>query len=199
MESTSNDIGESASPSQFSPPTSPPLAPTSVQPTAQPSVQPITNVVTSQQKVPTSSGRAAVGVVGNIIWLLFAGVWLMLGYLIAGVLACLTIVGIPFGIQAFKLAGYSLWPFNRVVVRDAQRDVGLSTLGNVLWFLVGGWWLAIAHVVFAFFLAITIIGAPLALASLKMAGLALAPFGKKIVSRSSLGSMTSVTVVSSIG
>jgi len=181
----------------LAPPTQPPPPPA---PQPQPHVHTsTTTVVTSQQGVGTSGGRAALGIVGNIIWLLLAGIWLMFGYLLAGIFACLTVIGIPFGIQSFKLAGYSLWPFNRVVVQDMQRDAGLSTLGNVLWFLVGGWWLALAHVIFALFLVITIIGAPLALASLKMAGLALAPFGKKIVPRSSLGSLTSVTVVSSIG
>ena len=82
---------------------------------------------------------------------------------------------------------------------DPQRDAGLSTLGNVVWFIVGGWYLALAHLVVAIFLALTIIGFPLAIASAKMAGLALAPFGKKIVPRSSLGATSTVTVVSSIG
>lgn len=192
-DSSSQPIDDFAPP----PPPTPPTAPT-VAPHAQPKTT-MTTVVTSQQGVGTTGGRAALGVVGNILWLLLAGIWLMFGYLLAGIFACVTVVGIPFGVQAFKLAGYSLWPFNRVVVRDLQRDAGLSTLGNVLWFIVGGWWLALAHVVFAFFLVVTIVGAPLALASLKMAGLALAPFGKKIVPRSSLGSLTSVTVVSSVG
>ena len=152
---------------------------------------------TSQPGV--SAGRATASAVGNIIWLVLAGWWLMILYLIAGLIACLTVIGIPFGIQSFKLAGYALWPFGRVVVRDARRDAGLSTLGNVIWFVVGGWYLALSHLVAALLLAITVVGFPLALASLKMAGLALAPFGKKIVPRSSLGETTSVTVVSSIG
>ena len=139
--------------------------------------------MTTRRSGSVSGGRVVLGTVGNLIWLVFAGIWLMLGYVFAGVLACLTIVGIPFGIQAFKLAGYALWPFNRMAVRDERRDGALSLLGNVIWFLVGGWWLAAAHVVFAAFLVITIIGAPLALASLKMAGLALAPFGRTIVPR----------------
>lgn len=132
---------------------------------------------------PSSAGRLAVGTVGNLIWLVFAGFWLMLAYLFAGLLACLTIIGIPFGVQAFKLAGYALWPFNRVVVRNEQRDEGVSLLGNVIWFLVGGWYLALFHVFVAMFLALTIVGIPLAVASLKMAGLALAPFGRKVVPR----------------
>ena len=139
--------------------------------------------MTNQQGGGVSGGRLVVGTLGNVIWLLFAGIWLMFGYVIAGLLACLTIIGIPFGVQAFKRAGYALWPFNRMVVRDPTRDGALSILGNVVWFIVGGWWLAAAHIVFAFFLVITVVGAPLALASLKMAGLALAPFGRKVVPR----------------
>lgn len=152
---------------------------------------------TSQPEV--SASRATASAIGNIIWLVLAGWWLMVLYLIAGLIACLTVIGIPFGIQSFKLAGYALWPFGRVVVRDSRRDAGLSTLGNVIWFVVGGWYLALSHLVAALLLAITVVGFPLALASLKMAGLALAPFGKKIVPLSSLGESTSVTVVSSIG
>ena len=125
-----------------------------------------------------SAGRATASAIGNIIWLVLAGWWLMVVYLIAGLIACLTVIGIPFGIQSFKLAGYALWPFGRVV---------------------GGWYLVLSHLVAALLLAITVVGFPLALASLKMAGLALAPFGKKIVPLSSLGESTSVTVVSSIG
>lgn len=147
---------------------------------------------------PACSGQATIGTLANVVWLVVAGVWLCLLYLFAGVLSCLTIIGLPFGVQSFKLAGYALWPFNRVVIKDPQRDAGLSLLGNVAWFLVGGWWLAIAHVFFAIVLAVTIIGAPLALASLKMAGLALAPFGKRVVSASSLAVSPHLVVVSSI-
>jgi len=138
-----------------------------------------------------------VGTVGNVLWLIFAGIWLCIAYVIAGILAMVTIIGVPFGVQAFKLAGYALWPFNRMVVVDRRRDAGLSLLGNVAWFLVGGWWLAIAHVVFGFLLLITIVGAPLGLASFKMAGLALAPFGKRIVATSQVLA-PEVIVVSSI-
>ena len=160
----------------------------------------ITSTSTTTTSQPgVSAGRATASAIGNIIWLVLAGWWLMILYLIAGLIACLTVIGIPFGIQSFKLAGYALWPFGRVVVRDAGRDAGLSTLGNVIWFVVGGWYLALSHLVAALLLAITVVGFPLALASLKMAGLALAPFGKKIVPLSSLGETTSLTVVSSVG
>jgi uncharacterized membrane protein YccF (DUF307 family) len=119
--------------------------------------------------------------VGNIIWLVLAGLWLCLAYLIAGVLNCITIIGIPFGIQAFKLAGYSLWPFGRMVVHRPERDVALGCLGNAIWFVLGGFWLVLAHVFTGVLLCITIIGIPLGIADFKLAGLALAPFGKQIV------------------
>jgi hypothetical protein len=139
--------------------------------------------MTSRQGGGVSGGQLVLGTVGNVVWLVCAGIWLMLGYVIAGLLACITIIGIPFGVQAFKLAGYALWPFNRTVVRNERSGVSLSIVGNVIWLIVGGWWLAVAHVMFAFILVITVVGAPLALASLKMAGLALAPFGRKVVPR----------------
>jgi uncharacterized membrane protein YccF (DUF307 family) len=119
--------------------------------------------------------------VGNIIWLLLAGLWLCIAYAIAGVLNCITIIGIPFGIQAFKLAGYSLWPFGRMVVHRPERDVALGCLGNAVWLLLGGFWLALAHLFTGLLLCATIIGIPLGIADFKLAGLALAPFGKQVV------------------
>lgn len=119
--------------------------------------------------------------VGNIIWLALAGIWLALGYVIAGILNFVIIIGIPFGIQSFKLAGYALWPFGRVVIRKPHTDVSMSTLGNVAWFVFGGWFLTLAHLFTGVLLMLTIIGIPLGIANIKMAGLALAPFGKQIV------------------
>lgn len=119
---------------------------------------------------------------GNILWLLLAGVWLALGYVLAGIINLALIVTIPFGIQSFKLAGYALWPFGRIVVHKPDADAALSTLGNVIWFIVSGLWLAIGHVVLGLLLIITVVGIPLGVASMKMAGLALFPFGKQIVS-----------------
>lgn len=123
---------------------------------------------------------------GNILWLVLAGFWLALGYVIAGILNCIIIIGIPFGIQAFKLAGYALWPFGRMVVSRPDRAVAVSVIGNVFWFIFGGWFLLLAHVFTGILLMITIIGIPLGLANFKMAGLALAPFGKQIVPISGL-------------
>ena len=142
--------------------------------------------------------------IGNLIWLLFAGIWLAFAYVFAGLLNMITIIGIPFGIQAFKLAGYALWPFGRVVVNQPGRDVSLSTLGNVVWFVFGGWFLVMTHLITGLLMMITIIGIPLGLANIKMAGLALAPFGKQIVPLASLegavasGQIAAATIVSSV-
>lgn len=124
--------------------------------------------------------RALITLVLNIIWLLTAGWALFLGYLLAGVLACILIVTIPFGVASFRLAGFVLWPFGREVV-DTHRGGAMSTLGNVVWFLVAGLWLAIGHVVTAAAQAVTIIGLPLAWANLKLIPVTCFPFGKMVV------------------
>lgn len=120
--------------------------------------------------------------IGNILWLVLAGFWLAVGYAFAGLLLFVTIIGIPFGVQSFKLAGYSLWPFGRVVVNDPDANGALGCLGNVLWLVLAGWWLAIGHVVTGVALCLTIIGIPLGVANFKLALLALVPFGKTVVS-----------------
>ena len=122
--------------------------------------------------------------VGNVIWLVLAGFWLAMGYLLAGIINCVLIITIPFGIQSFKLAGYALWPFGRVVVHRQGHDVGLSTLGNVIWFIFGGFWMALTHLTVGLLLMLTVVGIPLGIGSIKMAGLAIAPFGKQIVTLS---------------
>jgi uncharacterized membrane protein YccF (DUF307 family) len=116
----------------------------------------------------------------NLIWLLFGGVWLALGYVLFGVLACLLIVTIPFGIASFRIANYALFPFGRTVVSRPGAGAG-SALGNVVWFVFAGFWLAITHVVTAFAMAVTIIGIPLAIANLKMIPISCFPLGKDIV------------------
>ena len=93
---------------------------------------------------------------------------------------CVLIITIPFGIQAFKLAGYVLWPFGRTVVRRPDAGAG-STVGNVIWFVFAGWWLALEHLITAAVLAVTIIGIPFAIANVKLVVAALAPFGREIV------------------
>lgn len=117
----------------------------------------------------------------NIIWVIFGGFWLFLGYLLAGVLACLLIVTIPAGIASFRIAGYALWPFGREVVPTPNAGA-MSAVGNVIWFLVAGLWLAIGHITTAAAQAVTIVGIPLALANLKMIPVTCFPFGKEVVS-----------------
>jgi uncharacterized membrane protein YccF (DUF307 family) len=116
----------------------------------------------------------------NIIWLVLSGFWLALGYALAGVVMMLLIVTIPFGVAAFRLAGFVLWPFGRTVITKPTAGAA-STIGNILWFVLAGVWIAIGHVTTAIALALTIIGIPLAWANLKLAVVALAPLGKEIV------------------
>ena len=119
--------------------------------------------------------------IGNVLWLVLAGFWLAVGYAFAGVVLVVTIIGIPFGLQSFKLAGYSLWPFGRVVVTDPDASAALGCVGNVLWLVLAGWWLAIGHVVTGVLLCLTIIGIPLGLANFKLVPLAFLPLGREIV------------------
>ena len=116
----------------------------------------------------------------NIIWLILSGLWLAIGYALAGLIMCILIITIPFGIQAFKLASYSLWPFGRTVIKRADAGAA-SVIGNILWLLLAGWWLAILHIVSALLLAVTIIGIPFAIANVKLVPVALWPFGREIV------------------
>ena len=116
----------------------------------------------------------------NIIWFVFGGLWLALGYALAGVVFCILIVTIPLGVASFRMARYALWPFGRAVVPKESAGAGAVIL-NVVWILLAGWWLAIVHVVTAVAQAITIIGIPLAIANLKMVPISLVPYGKRIV------------------
>ncbi|KQY41941.1 YccF domain-containing protein [Cellulomonas sp. Root137] len=116
----------------------------------------------------------------NIIWLVLAGFWLALGYVLAGIICCILIVTIPFGIASFRMASYALWPFGRTVV-DKPTAGAWSVIGNVIWVIVAGWWLALMHIVTGIAEAITIVGIPLALANWKMVPISLFPLGKQIV------------------
>jgi uncharacterized membrane protein YccF (DUF307 family) len=127
--------------------------------------------------------RSILALILNIIWLLTAGWSLFLGYGVAGILACIFIVTIPFGLASFRIAGFVLWPFGREVI-ETRAPRGMSTVGNVIWFVVAGWWLAIGHVVTALAQAVTIIGIPLAWANLKLIPVTCFPFGKEVVSSS---------------
>lgn len=117
----------------------------------------------------------------NIIWLLTAGLALFVAYVLAGVVACIFIITIPFGLASFRIAGFVLWPFGREVV-TTKSPTGLSTIGNVVWFIVAGLWLAIGHVLTAVAQAVTIIGLPLAWANLKLIPVTCFPFGKRVIS-----------------
>jgi len=116
----------------------------------------------------------------NILWLVLCGFWLAIGYVAAGVLMCILIVTIPFGVACFRLASYVLWPFGRTVVPKPDAGAG-SFVGNVLWFVLAGLWMAIAHIITGLALCITIIGIPLGVADFKLAAVAIAPLGKDIV------------------
>ena len=116
----------------------------------------------------------------NLIWLVLCGIWMALGYLIAGVICCILIVTIPFGIASFRIANYALWPFGRTIERKETAGLG-STFGNVIWVIVAGIWLAIGHIVTGALMCLTIIGIPLGLASFKMVPISLTPLGREIV------------------
>jgi uncharacterized membrane protein YccF (DUF307 family) len=116
----------------------------------------------------------------NVIWLVLCGFWMALGYLAAGVVCCILIITIPWGIASFRIANYALWPFGRTVVD--RPDAGApSVLGNIIWLVFAGIWLAIGHVVTGIALCLTIIGIPLGIANFKLIPVSLVPLGKQIV------------------
>jgi uncharacterized membrane protein YccF (DUF307 family) len=119
-------------------------------------------------------------VILNVIWLIFAGIWLALAYALAGIIAFILIITIPFGIAAFRIAGFTLWPFGRRIVRRSDAGAG-STIGNVLWIILFGWWLALAHLITGIAECLTIIGIPLGLANFKLIPISLTPLGREIV------------------
>ena len=119
-------------------------------------------------------------IIGNVLWLLLAGLWLALGYAFAAVVMCITIIGIPFGIQAFKLAGFVLWPFGKVVARAPEGGC-LEVVFNLLWLVLFGWGLFLAHLAAGVLLCLTIIGIPFGVQAFKISVLALWPFGRTVV------------------
>ena len=119
---------------------------------------------------------------GNIIWLIFGGFIAALGYFFGGLLLCITIIGIPWGVQCFKLAGLVLWPFDKKVVSDSRDSGCLSILCNIIWIIFGGWYTALVHLVMGLILYITIIGIPWGRQHFKLLEISLMPFGKKVVS-----------------
>lgn len=116
----------------------------------------------------------------NVLWFVFGGLIMALGYFLIGLILCVLIITIPFGIQAFKMGSYTLWPYGRTVVAKPGAGAG-STIVNVLWIILAGVWLAVGHILTGVALCITIIGIPFGIVHFKLARLILAPFGNEIV------------------
>ena len=121
----------------------------------------------------------------NVIWLVLCGWWLAILYFLAGIIAFILIITIPFGIAAWRIAFYAIWPFGRSVVRHPRAGLG-SLIGNIIWIIFIGWWLAIGHLTSGILLCLTIIGIPLGLANFKMIPISLLPLGVQIVSSDEL-------------
>ncbi len=139
--------------------------------------------VTDTRPEPTRPGsehHGGVRLLLNVIWLVLCGFWMAIGYAVAGLVACVLIVTIPFGIAAFRIAAYALWPFGREAVRKPTAGV-MSMIGNVLWIVLFGWWLALGHVLTGIALCVTIIGIPLGIANFKLIPVSLLPLGSMIV------------------
>jgi len=134
----------------------------------------------------TAQRSGVVRVIGNVLGFVLAGFWMALAYVLAGLIQMATIIGIPFGLQSFKLAGYALWPFGRVIVDRPGAGPAASCLGNVIWLALAGVWLALGHLITGVILCVTVIGIPFGLASFKLAKFALWPFGRMIVPADSL-------------
>jgi uncharacterized membrane protein YccF (DUF307 family) len=117
----------------------------------------------------------------NLIWFFFCGLWMAIGYVFAALICFLTIVGIPFGFASLRIASFALWPFGRTLIRRPSAGVP-SALGNVIWVVLCGWWLALGHIVTGLLLCVTIIGIPLGLANFKLVPVSFLPLGREIVS-----------------
>ena len=120
-------------------------------------------------------------VILNVIWFVLAGLWMAIAYAIAALIMFILIITIPFGVAALRIGIFALWPFGKTVVRRTDAGAG-SAIGNVLWFLLAGWWLIIGHVITGLLLCLTIIGIPLGLANFKLIPVTFRPFGRDIVS-----------------
>lgn len=119
--------------------------------------------------------------IGNLIWLIFGGFFVFLEYMISGLMLCITIIGIPFGIQVFKVGVMALWPFGAKIVDKPSATGCLAPVFNIIWIFIGGFWICVSHLLWALLFTITIIGIPFAKQHLKLATLALLPFGKTVV------------------
>ena len=123
--------------------------------------------------------------IGNIIWFVLSGVWLAIAYTLAALVMFILIITIPFGIASLRIAAFCLWPFGRVIIRRADAGAG-SAIGNVIWVILAGWWLALGHLITGILLCITIIGIPLGLANFKLIPVTFTPLGREIVDADSL-------------
>ncbi len=115
----------------------------------------------------------------NVVWLVFGGLFLALGYALAGLICFVLVITIPFGIAAFRMANYALWPFGRELVRRPSAGAA-SAAGNVVWFIVAGWWLALGHITTAIAQFVSIVGIPLGVANVKLVPVSLVPLGHEI-------------------
>ena len=127
-----------------------------------------------------AKGAGGMRVILNVIWLVLCGFWLAIAYVIAGLIAFVLIVTIPFGIASFRIANYVLWPFGRTIAPREDAGVG-SMIGNIVWIIIFGWWLALGHLLTGIALCITIIGIPLGVANFKLIPISLLPLGVRIV------------------
>jgi uncharacterized membrane protein YccF (DUF307 family) len=131
--------------------------------------------------------------IGNIIWFVLCGLWMAIGYALAALVMFILIITIPFGIASLRIAGFCLWPFGRVIVYRGDAG-GASVVGNVIWVILAGWWLALGHLITGILLCITIIGIPLGLANFKLIPVSLTPFGREIVDVDSPAATAGVAV-----
>jgi uncharacterized membrane protein YccF (DUF307 family) len=124
--------------------------------------------------------RVRMRLILNVLWFVLCGLWMAIGYVLAALICFITIIGIPFGIAALRIAVFALWPFGRTVVKRPGAGVA-SGIGNVIWLVLCGWWLALGHIITGVALCVTIIGIPLGLANFKLVPVSLLPLGRDVV------------------
>jgi uncharacterized membrane protein YccF (DUF307 family) len=130
----------------------------------------------------------------NILWFVFAGIWLAIAYAFAALICFVCIITIPFGIAALRIGMFALWPFGRTVVK--RSDAGAASfIGNVLWFVLCGWWLALVHLLTGLVLCVTVVGIPLGLGNFKLIPVSLRPFGREIMPIAQARALGAVAVV----
>jgi uncharacterized membrane protein YccF (DUF307 family) len=128
----------------------------------------------------THKGVGSLRLILNLIWFVLAGLWLAIAYVLAGIVAFILIITIPFGFAAFRIAAFTLWPFGRRIVRRTDAGAG-SAIGNIVWIILFGWWLALTHLLTGIAMCLTIIGVPLGLGNFKLIPVSLTPLGREIV------------------